>query len=135
VSSIRDAEEEVSSMKTEHDGGDPERQAASGELRTLLEGAVDALPETYRTVFMLRSIEELSTAETAQCLDVSEDVVKTRLHRARAILRRELLARAGASEAVLYPFLGARCDRIVAAVLERIKRIEGIERPEPSLLH
>ena len=108
----------------ENGEGDPERKAAAGEMRSLLENAVAALPEAYRTVYVLRSIEELSTAETAQCLDLTEEVVKTRLHRARGLLKRELLARAGASEAALYPIAGARCDRIVAAVLDRIKRIE-----------
>ncbi len=118
-----DGGEEGTSMGEDSEG-DPERKAAAGEMRSLLEDAVEALPESYRTVFVLRSIEELSTAETAQCLDLTQDVVKTRLHRARALLKRELLARAGASEAALYPFAGARCDRIVAAVLDRIKRAE-----------
>src|SRR4051812_34773832 len=69
---------------------DPERQAFGRELAGLLEAAVDTLPDGNREVFVLRQIEELSTAETAQCLGVSEDVVKTRLSRARATLRREL---------------------------------------------
>ena len=62
---------------------DPEKDAATLEMRAILEAAVAALPESYRTVFMLRSIEDMSTAETAECLDVTPDVVKTRLHRAR----------------------------------------------------
>jgi len=77
---------------------------------------------------MLRSIEDMSTEETAECLDLSLDVVKTRLHRARGLLRRELLARAGTSVAALYAFAGARCDRIVAAVLARVGR-EPVSKP------
>jgi RNA polymerase sigma-70 factor, ECF subfamily len=99
---------------------DPERDAASVEMGAMLQDAVAALPETYRMVFVLRSIEDMSTEETAECLDLSLDVVKTRLHRARGLLRKELLARAGASTASLYHFAGARCDRIVANVLARI---------------
>jgi RNA polymerase sigma-70 factor (ECF subfamily) len=109
-------------MEATNDGPDPEKDAAALEMKGLLEGAVAALPETYRTVFVLRSIEDMTTEETAECLDLSPDVVKTRLHRARGFLRRELLARAGTSVAALYPFAGARCDRIVAGVLARLGR-------------
>ncbi len=113
---------------------DPEHDAAAVEMRTILEASVAALPETYRTVFVLRSLEELSTEETAECLEVIPDVVKTRLHRARGLLRREILARAGASESALYPFAGARCDRIVAAVLARVaSRAGGPACPFPIL--
>jgi RNA polymerase sigma-70 factor (ECF subfamily) len=74
---------------------DPEQEAMTGELRVALERSLDSIPQIYRTAFVLREVEGLSTAETAECLDTSEDVVKTRLHRARALLRRELMARAG----------------------------------------
>ena len=69
---------------------------------------------------MMRDIEEMSTADTAAALDLSEDNVKIRLHRARLLLREGLVARAGASRGNVFPFLGARCDRIVRAVLARI---------------
>jgi RNA polymerase sigma-70 factor (ECF subfamily) len=101
-------------------GPDPERQAFATELGDLLERAIDELPDGAREVFMLREVEELSTAETAASLDVSEDVVKTRLSRARAALRAALLARAGAEAANAFRFYRPRCDRVVAAVLERI---------------
>src|SRR5262249_32973005 len=65
---------------------DPERQAYGAELGRLLESAVDALPETYRSVFMLREIEGLSTSEAAASLELGEEAVKTRLHRARAMV-------------------------------------------------
>ena len=90
------------------------------EVRSLLEEAVEALPENYRTVFVLRQVEELSTQETARCLEISEDAVKVRLHRARAALQRQLLERAGPGIRQAFPFLGARCDRMVANVLGRI---------------
>src|SRR5262245_37575523 len=74
---------------------DPERQAYAQELRHVLEEAVDALPDAYRTVFMLRDIEGLSTSETGEGLGLGEEAVKTRLHRARAMIRRAVSARIG----------------------------------------
>jgi RNA polymerase sigma-70 factor (ECF subfamily) len=74
---------------------DPEQRAIGAELKQAVECAVDRLPETYRSVFVLREVEELSTAETAECLSLSEEAVKTRLHRSRAMLRRDLTARMG----------------------------------------
>ena len=106
---------------------DPEQQALQGEARALLEAAIDALPAAYRSVFVLREVEGLSTAETAECLDVSGEVVKTRLHRARALLREELLARAGVAASTAFSFHLSRCDRVVAAVFARL----GVaERPK-----
>jgi RNA polymerase sigma-70 factor, ECF subfamily len=99
----------------------PETQAIQSQLDQLLQNAIDALPDTYRSVFMLRDVELLSTTETAECLGLSEEAVKTRLHRARALLRRELQARMGPSLTVAHSFLGARCDRIVELVLKRIR--------------
>jgi RNA polymerase sigma-70 factor (ECF subfamily) len=99
---------------------DPEAQALTGELRRTLEAALDGLPAMYRTVFMLREVEGLATSETAACLDTSEDVVKTRLRRARSLLQRDLLARAGTDARDAFTFRAPRCDRVVAAVLARI---------------
>jgi RNA polymerase sigma-70 factor, ECF subfamily len=99
---------------------DPERQAFAGELRELLEWAIDTLPRGAREVFVLRDVEGLSTADTAAALGVSEDVVKTRLSRARTALRHALLERAGASAPDVFRFYRPRCDRIVANVLARI---------------
>ena len=99
---------------------DPEHEAHNAELRRLLEGAIEALPETYRTVFVLREVEDLSTATTAECLGVSEEVVKTRLSRARLRLRDGLYERAGVVAASAFTFGNERCDRIVAAVLPRL---------------
>jgi RNA polymerase sigma-70 factor (ECF subfamily) len=98
----------------------PEHQALQGELRGQLESAIDALPAIYRAVFVLREVEGLSTAETALCLDIREDAVKTRLHRARALLRAELYRRAGATAGSAFAFHLSRCDRVVAAVFARL---------------
>jgi RNA polymerase sigma-70 factor (ECF subfamily) len=100
----------------------PERQAYSGELGRLIEDAVDALPETYRTVFMLRDVEGLNTTETAAGLGVGEEAVKTRLHRARAMVRRTLTDRLGNSAPQAFQFHAPRCDRVVAAVLTEIRQ-------------
>lgn len=100
----------------------PETRVIRDQLAQMLQSAVDALPETYRCVFMLREVEQLSTIETAESLELSEEAVKTRLHRARALLRRELAAQLGPAIVQSYAFLGARCDRTVARVLERITR-------------
>lgn len=99
---------------------DPERQAYAQELRRVLEAAVDALPDTYRTVFMLRDIEGLSTSETGEGLGLGEEAVKTRLHRARAMIRRAVTKRIGGIAAVAFQFHAPRCNRVVAAVLTRI---------------
>jgi RNA polymerase sigma-70 factor (ECF subfamily) len=96
---------------------DPERQAYAQELSRVLEAAVDALPEAYRTVFMLRDIEGLSTSETGEGLGLGEEAVKTRLHRARAMIRRGVSAQIGAVAGGTFQFQVPRCDRIVGRVL------------------
>jgi RNA polymerase sigma-70 factor (ECF subfamily) len=98
----------------------PERQAFASELRGLLEWAIDALPNGMREVFVLREVEGLSTSEVAECLGVSEDVVKTRLSRGRAALRRLLMERTGATAPEAFRFYRPRCDRVVANVLKTI---------------
>jgi RNA polymerase sigma-70 factor (ECF subfamily) len=70
--------------------GLPDRQILQSEMKQVLDRAISALPENYRSVLLLRDVEELSTLETAQILDLTEDVVKTRLHRARLAVRKEL---------------------------------------------
>ena len=102
---------------------DPEKQAIRAELGQALQSAVDRLPEAYRSVFVLREVERLSTLETAQCLSLSEEAVKTRLHRSRAMLRRDLETWMGPALSDAYAFMGHRCDRVVAAVMERITNL------------
>jgi len=98
----------------------PEEEAMTGSVGVMLEGAVDSLPASYRSVFMLREIEGMSTAETAECLELSEEAVKVRLHRGRALLRREIYKRTGNATVSAFRFAGPRCDGVVAAVLARI---------------
>ena len=105
------------------DQPDPERLAASGELRRLLEGAVDALPEEFRTVFVLREVEGLSTAETATYLAIRPETVKTRLHRARRQLQEHLAGGLLAHAPSLFEFEGQRCDRIVSRVMDRLQAL------------
>ena len=101
-------------------GPDPERQAFAGELRALIEAAIEALPEHYRSVFVMRDVEGMSTSESAECLDITEETAKTRLHRARTMLRETLCERAGIETAAAFSFEAPRCDRVVAAVFDQI---------------
>lgn len=98
----------------------PEHTAFSSELRVLLEQAIDTLPDGYREVFVLREIETMPTAEVAEALQLSEEAVKTRLHRARALLRGDLYRRTGAAASDAFQFHATRCDRVVAATFARI---------------
>ena len=100
---------------------DPEQQVMTSELQHLLEEGIMSLPEHYRTVLVLRQVEGLSTEETAECLTVSTDVVKTRLRRARVMLREALLERAGLNFDKLFAFHATRCDRVVDAVMKKIQ--------------
>ena len=108
---------------------DPESRALSSEMRSYLESAVDAIPESYRVVLVLRDVEELSTAEAAETLGLSENAVKIRLHRARAMVRRELAARVGDGARQAFPFLGERCDGMVRKVMLRVRASSG---PAPA---
>ena len=105
----------------------PERQAFTTELRELLEWAIDTLPDGAREVFVLREVEGLSTADVAECLGVTTDVVKTRLSRGRAALRRVLLERTGATATDAFRFYRPRCDRVVAQVLSRIRSLSPFD--------
>lgn len=100
---------------------DPERLAASGEMRRLLERLIDSLQPASRVVFMLREIEGLSTSETAECLGITPEAVKVRLHRGKTHLRKGLQAQAGLATGASFPFLGARCDRMVEMVFDRLE--------------
>ena len=108
---------------------DPEQRASIGELGQLLEEAVLDLPDQYRAVIMLRDVEELSTAETAEALDLTEQNVKVRLHRGRSMMRERLFARVGASGKNAFPFMGVRCDRVVFGVFARLR---GLSPGQPQ---
>lgn len=98
----------------------PERAAQDAEMRAAIEHAVGRLPAIYRSVFVLREVEELSGAETAAILGIAEDTVKTRLHRARMLLRRRLERVFYTALGRSYAYAGRRCDAMTAAVMRRV---------------
>jgi RNA polymerase sigma-70 factor (ECF subfamily) len=121
LESLDEADSEDALMTSVSPG--PEDHASDGELRVLLERAVDSLPEVFRTTFVLRSIEHLSVAETAEILGVPEDTVKTRHHRARERLQSWLTSRVGGAIPALFAFDGERCDHVVSNVLRRLREL------------
>jgi RNA polymerase sigma-70 factor, ECF subfamily len=98
----------------------PETEASRRELRLLIERRIDGLPEAFRSVFVLRALEELSVEETASLLEIPEATVRTRYFRARSMLRESLAREVDSALGGAFEFAGARCDRIVAAVLRRL---------------
>jgi RNA polymerase sigma-70 factor (ECF subfamily) len=121
VSLVDEVPEPEEHFMTDHVDS-PELRASAREAVDLVEQAVDTLPTPYRSVFMLRDVEALSTAEVAEALGITEESVRVRLHRAHLALREALFARVHASARDAFPFLAPRCDRIVAGVLARIGR-------------
>jgi len=120
-SNIVDLEQELESVRaaawtTE----EPESQVLREELRKLLEAKIDRLPPAFRTVFVLRALEELSVEETAACLGIPEATVRTRFFRARSLLRESLEHTFDLALQEAFSFGGARCDRIVDTVLSRL---------------
>lgn len=106
----------------------PERGAMRTELRALMEQSIDALPAVFRTVFVLRAVEEMSSDEVAACLDIPEATVRTRFFRARAMLRTALSQEIDFALEKTYAFDGARCDRIIAGVLARLSSSDFTHR-------
>lgn len=100
---------------------DPEQALLSKEMARMLEAAVSAMPEGFRQVFMLRDVEGLNTLETAECLGINEDTVKTRLHRARRHMRRHLASEVDAATPAAFQFHARRCDRVVAHVMAELQ--------------
>jgi len=116
VGSVDSSAEDVADAQVER----PEAAAMRAQMRALLERHVDGLPDALRAVFVMRAIEDLSVPEVAQCLGLSEVAVRSRHFRARSLLREALAREIDATEAGVFAFAGARCDRIVAGVLDRI---------------
>ncbi|HJS86669.1 MAG TPA: RNA polymerase sigma factor [Acetobacteraceae bacterium] len=112
----------------------PEAEAARNELKRLLEAAIDRLPPAFRVIFILCAIEHMSIEDAAIALNIPENTVKTRLYRARKMLRESLGSAFASMLEDIFPFAGARCDRVAAAVLCRLGRIDPAERPL-ALLH
>ncbi len=121
------AEDPMADLPSDHVAS-PETQAAQAQVRQLLQRAIDELPPLYRSVFMLRAVQEMSVEESASALQVSPDVVKTRYLRARAKLRQRLQADVGPEATQLYAFAGDRCDEVVATVLAQL-HARGLIRP------
>jgi RNA polymerase sigma-70 factor, ECF subfamily len=101
-------------------GSNPEQQASDVEMRGLLEKAVGALPQEFRSVFVLRAVERMSGAEVAECLNIPETTVKTRMFRARRRLQKVLVESMEPALPSLYDLHVARCDRVVDDVLQRV---------------
>ena len=122
VSPDGETEEEGLAMP-QSDMDRPDAALARAELRALLECRLDELPEAFRTVFVLRCVEELSVEETAECLDIPEATVRTRHFRARSMLRESIAQDLDLAERDVFSFDGLRCDRIVARVLPRLSEL------------
>jgi RNA polymerase sigma-70 factor, ECF subfamily len=101
----------------------PEEQVSDAELRVFLDRAIDALPDDFRLAFVLRAVEQMSGAETADVLGIPEQTVKTRLFRARERLQRELLSKLETNPTSAYAFHLVRCDRVVRAVFMRLGEV------------
>jgi RNA polymerase sigma-70 factor, ECF subfamily len=99
---------------------DPEKSMAQREIQQVVEHAIDELPQPFRLVFITRVIEEMNVEETADLLGIKPETVKTRLHRARAMLRENVEKRIGPVVLQAFPFAGRRCERLTEAVLNRL---------------
>ncbi|GJH16926.1 RNA polymerase sigma factor [Caballeronia novacaledonica] len=112
---------EQAEAMTSHNNSAPDDALARSQVRALLERKLDALPELFRIVFVLRSIEEMTVEETAQCLNIPEATVRSRHFRARGMLRESLAQAFDLAERDVFEFGGARCDRIVERVLSKLR--------------
>ncbi|MCA6116163.1 RNA polymerase sigma factor [Bradyrhizobium sp. WSM 1738] len=99
---------------------DPEKSMAQREIQAVVEHAVDELPEAFRLVFITRVIEGMNVEETAEILDLKPETVKSRLHRARTMLRDIVEQKIGPVVMEAFPFAGRRCERLTDAVLKRL---------------
>jgi RNA polymerase sigma-70 factor (ECF subfamily) len=104
----------------------PEQEVNDQQLRAVLERAIDALPDEFRAVFVLRAVEQMTGAEAAVCLDIPEETVKTRLHRARLRLQEVVVQALDAHSTRAFEFHLTRCDRVVKGVLDRL----GVSRED-----
>ena len=117
----RQRPEHVISFPPANPSPDPERSMAHDQIRQMLEQAIDELPPLFRGVVVARLMEEMSVEETAQILDLKPETVKTRLHRARALLRTAIEKRLGAAIGDAFPFGDERCRRMADRVVERLR--------------
>ena len=113
-------EAEIINFPISASGSDPEKAMAQSEIRTVLEHAIDELPDAFRSVFVARLVEGMSVDETADLFGLQPETVKTRLHRARVLLRAELDKQLGPALTSSFPFDGRRCERMTETIVERI---------------
>lgn len=128
VDHVKDGHSQLLMFPTSPAVSDPEGEAARSQLRRLVERAIDDLPQAFRAVFVMRDVEEMSIHETASHLGIRPETVKTRLHRARRLLRAALEEQIGTTLKDAFPFEGARCARVVARVIERLQATETSAR-------
>lgn len=114
------AEAEIIQFPGSSPPSDPEKSMAQREIQRVVEHAIDELPEPFRLVFITRVIEEMNIEETAELLGIRPETVKTRLHRARALLRENVEKKIGPVVLQAFPFAGRRCERLTEAVLNRL---------------
>jgi RNA polymerase sigma-70 factor (ECF subfamily) len=119
------AEDDVADERSEP----PSSAALRAEIRRLIEKRIDELPVAFRTVFVMRDVEDMTVQETAECLGIPAATVRTRLFRARALLREALARDLDVATVDVFGFAGSRCDRIVAGVLARVS--DGSSPPDP----
>lgn len=119
----RKRQEEIPDTMKSHDN--PERTVHDLQVRAAIEGAVEKLSPIYRAVFVLREVEELSGSETAECLGITEETVKTRLHRARVLLRHRLDRIIGGALSRSFSYGGRRCDAMATAVMAQIQTLSA----------
>ncbi|HEY2417212.1 MAG TPA: RNA polymerase sigma factor [Steroidobacteraceae bacterium] len=110
---------EINAMPDDAEG--PDQALGRAQMRALLERKLDALPESFRVVFVLRSVEDLSVEETALCLNIPAGTVRSRYSRAKSLLREALAQEVDLAEQDLYQFGGEHCDRVTAMVLRKLK--------------
>lgn len=122
---MRSTDSDTQSALTEAPDRGPERSVQRSQVRALIEERIDLLPEAFRSVFMLRAIEEMSVDEVAEVLAIPTATVRTRYFRARALLREGLAQEMDLAIGEAFSFAGGRCDRIVAYVMARA-RVEGL---------
>ena len=115
------SEDEASTVKH---SPDPERLLENRQLGKMIEDYLETVPESFRLVFILRAVEHLSTRETAQILDIKEETVKTRYHRAKLVLQKRLSEYVDKADIKIYEFAGQRCDLVVNNVMSRLRSNE-----------
>ena len=118
--SVNRKEAEIISFPASAVSGDPERTMAQGEIRAVLEQAIDELPDAFRSVFVARIVEGMSVEETADLFGLQAETVKTRLHRARVLLRTEIDKQLGPALTSSFPFDGRRCERMTDSLVRRV---------------